>query len=326
MTGKFCLFELYFGIDAPFPLGQGAVFMYFLFWESVMKTGFSGYNPISGLLFYVFAFTVSLTATHPVTLITTAVCALIYDIKLRGKKAVKPLMKLVLPMALISALINGFFNHSGETVLFSLPWKSPFTLEAVIYGLVFAVRAGSVLIWLGSFNEILTDDKIMFLFGKISPKTALILSMALRFMPLIMSQSEDIAKAEKGIGISLTSGSFIKRLKCASRRLSVLVSWSLERGIDTKNSMTARGYGLKGRTSYSRYRFGIRDAVFSVLIISGAVLMLISKETLTALFMPGIVIPFPSPFDIFTSVYLAFILLLPAIIDIREERKWSLSA
>ncbi|MBQ3537048.1 MAG: energy-coupling factor transporter transmembrane protein EcfT, partial [Clostridia bacterium] len=116
-----------------------------------MKTGFSGYNPISGLLFYVFTFTVSLSATHPVTLITAAVCAFAYDIKLRGKKAVNTIIRLILPMAVISALINGFFNNSGETVLFTLPWGSPFTLEAVIYGLVFAVRAGSVLIWLGSF-------------------------------------------------------------------------------------------------------------------------------------------------------------------------------
>ena len=291
-----------------------------------MKTGFSGYNPISGLLFYVFTFTVSLSATHPVTLITAAVCAFAYDIKLRGKKAVNTIIRLILPMAVISALINGFFNNSGETVLFTLPWGSPFTLEAVIYGLVFAVRAGSVLIWLGSFNEIMTDDKIMLLFGRLSPKTALILSMALRFIPLIMSQSEDIAKAEKGIGMSLTSGSFTKRLKCASRRLSILVSWSLERGIDTMNSMTSRGYGVRRRTSYNRYRFGIRDAFLSLLIISGVVLSLLSKDSLSALFIPAIVIPFPSPLGIFTSVYLAFIMILPVIIDIREERKWSLSA
>lgn len=291
-----------------------------------MKTGFSGYNPISGLLFYVFAFTVSLSATHPVTLITAAVCAFAYDIKLRGKKAVKTVVRLILPMALVSALINGFFNSSGETVLFTLPWGNPFTLEAVVYGLVFAVRAGCMLIWLGSFNEIMTDDKIMFLFGRISPRTALILSMALRFLPLIMSQSEDIAKAEKGIGMSLTSGSFIKRMKCATRRLSILVSWSLERGIDTMNSMTSRGYGIRGRTSYNRYRFGIRDAVFSILIISGGALMLISKDALTALFMPVIAIPFPSAIGIFTSVYLALVMLLPVIIDIREEKKWSLSA
>ncbi len=291
-----------------------------------MNIGFRSLHPVTSLLFYIFIFAVSLTASHPAVLILIFVCGTLYNIKLKGKKSLSFLVKLVLPLGIISAVINGLFSHFGETVLFTLPGGNAFTLESVIYGIVFAVRAASMLVWLISFNEILTGDKIIFLFGRFSPKIALIISMALRFIPLIMRQAEEINSAEKGIGGGAASGNFIKRIKSASKRLSVLISWSLERGIDTQHSMNARGYGLKGRTSYNAYSFSYKDIVTLLLTLSGAVFMILSADTLKALYNPEIVVPFPVFSDILILVFIAVLLLLPLIIDIREEQKWSISA
>lgn len=291
-----------------------------------MNIGFKSFHPVTILIFYIFVFAASLTATHPIVLFSVFVCGEIYDIKLRGKKALSFLLKLVLPLGLLSAAINGLFSHFGVTVLFTLPDGNVFTLESVIYGIVFALRASSMLIWIISFNETLTGDKIIFLFGRFSPKIALVISMALRFVPLIMRQSEEINTAEKGIGSGISSGSFIRRIKSASKRLSVLISWSLERGIDTQHSMNARGYGLKGRTSYNAYTFSAKDASAVLLTVTGGVLLMISADTLKALYNPEIIIPFPTITDTLICVFLTILLLLPLIIDIREERKWSISA
>lgn len=291
-----------------------------------MKTGFRSIHPVTGLIFYMFVMILSITATHPVVLIISLVCPLMYDIKLRGRASFSFFLKRVIPLILISSLINGLFSHYGVTVLFTLPSSNAFTLEAMVYGAVFALRAGSVLMWLGSLNEVMTSDKIIWLFGRISPKTALIISMALRFIPLISSQSEEIALAEKGIGCAVSSSSFISRVRSGAKRLSILVSWSLERGIDTQNSMNARGYGLKGRTSYSPFIFSVKDALYFGFSVIGAVLLFITKDTLTAFYYPVIIIPFPSVFEIITCIVFAVLLLLPLINDISEDKKWSISA
>ncbi len=290
-----------------------------------MKIGFRSIHPITEFIFYGFVFFLSITATHPVTLLTAVFAAFLYDFKLRGKLACRYSVKLIIPLILLSAAINGLFNNTGDTVLFVLPWNKNFTLEAVVLGLVFALRAAAMLMWMGSFNEVLTNDKIVFLFGRISPRTALIISMALSFIPLAAAHSDEILRAERGIGSASASGSFISRMKSAVRRLSVLVTWSLERGIDKSNSMTARGYGLKGRTVYNAYRFRLKDAAVLLLCIAGFIVFFMTKNTLTAIYGTEIIIPFPSPRDIAASVYFALLSMLPFIIDFTEEKKWSIS-
>lgn len=290
-----------------------------------MKTGFGSVHPVSAFTLYVFIFIMSMTASHPLTLLSSLACATIYDIKLRGKKAISFFIKFIIPVCIFSGLINGFFNNSGETILFLLPWGKNFTLEGVIYGLIFALRTACVLIWLFSFNEVITNDKIIYLFGKISPKTALIVSMALRFIPLIIKQSEEISKAQKGIGAKGAQKSFIKRMSNASKRLSILVSWTLERGIDTMHSMAARGYGLKGRTTYSPFIFRIKDLFILLAGISGVIAGFFIPSSLNASYIPVILIPFPDIKGFALWGFFVILQLFPFIYDITEDKKWSIS-
>lgn len=280
-------------------------------------------HPVSGMLFYILVFVFSLISSHPVSLISGFFCALIYDLKLRGKKALTFTVKFILPFILLSSAINGLFNHSGSTVLFSFTENTPFTLEAVLYGLAFSLRAAGTLIWLNSFNEIMTNDRILFLFGRISPKIALLLSMALRFIPLITQQSLTVSQAQKGVGGATASSSFLSRLKNGAKRLSILVSWTLERGIDTSDSMKARGYGLRKRSSYNAYIFSLRDIVFCLILLAGVISFIFRSPTLTAQYIPEIFIPFPDISALISSVFFVFIMLLPFIIDTAEEKKWS---
>lgn len=291
-----------------------------------MKSGFRGMHPVSGLAFFLLMFIIGMLSTHPITLISGFVCAFLYDIKFRGRKAVSFVLKIVLPFILLSTLINGLFNHHGATVLFTLPGGNNFTLEAIIYGLIFALKAGQTLIWLGSWNEIMTNDKIIFLLGRISPKIALLVSMALRFIPLITDQASVISTAQKGIGSAGASCSFTGKIRSAAHRLSILISWTLERGIDTSDSMSARGYGLKGRTSYSAYIFSLKDTIFCVIIIISATIYALTSKNFTASYSPVISIPSPDIYITVLSVYYLFIMLLPFIIDVTEEKKWSISA
>lgn len=55
------------------------------------------------------------------------------------------------------------------------------------------------------------------------------------------------------------------------KRLEVLLTWSLEEGLQTADSMKARGYGTGRRSSYSPYRWRPKDgaALFFLLIAGG---------------------------------------------------------
>ena len=289
-----------------------------------MGTGFKGMHPASTFVFFVFTFVFSMLTSHPLLLGISFFCGFIYDVKLRGKRVVSYFFTALLPLSVLIALFNFLFSHYGVTVLFEIRGID-FTLESLIYGLIFSVKTTATLLWLDCFNEIVTGDKIIYLFGRVSPKLALVISMVLRFIPLIRAQSEDIANAERGIGIATESGKLRGRLRSTARRLSVLVSWTLERGIDTSDSMSARGYGLRGRTSYNSYVFSVRDAAVLILSVFATIAGMFVNSSLTALYNPKTEIGLPDAFSLVLMLFLAFIMLLPIITDLREERKWSIS-
>ncbi len=289
-----------------------------------MGTGFKGMHPVSTFIFFIFTFVFSMLTSHPLLLGISFFCGFIYDVKLRGKRAFSYFLSAIMPLSILITLFNFLFSHYGVTVLFEVRGIE-FTLESLIYGLVFSVKTTATLLWLDCFNEIVTGDKIIYLFGRVSPKLALVISMVLRFIPLIRAQSEDIANAERGIGIAAESGKLRVRLRSTARRLSVLVSWTLERGIDTSDSMSARGYGLRGRTSYNSYVFSVRDAAVLILSVFATIAGMFVNSSLTASYNPKTEIGLPDAFSLVLTLFLAFIMLLPIITDLREERKWSIS-
>lgn len=290
-----------------------------------MQLGFKSIHPISAFAFFVFAFVLSMTASHPLLLFVSFVAGLVYDIKLSGKKAASFLLKIIIPMILLITFFNGIFSHYGVTVLFKMYNGNNFTLEALVFGFVFSIRTASALLWLDGFNEIITSDKFIFLFGRISPKTALVISMVLRFIPLIRSQSEEIKKAEKGIGNIPTEKDFIGKIRHGARRLSILISWTLEKGIDSADSMKARGYGLHGRTSYNSYVFSLKDALFLIFSLVASAVFFFVGTKYKANYNPVIDIPMPDALSSTMIAIITLVLLLPTLYDLWEERKWSIS-
>lgn len=108
------------------------------------------------------------------------------------------------------------------------------------------------------------------------------------------------------------------------KEVSILISWSLEAAIETSDSMEARGYGLKGRTSFHLFKMTRRDAV----LLAG--ICVTGITTACACFMgytdiyyyPEIRV---GEFNLFKGIALVMyvvLLGLPLFIDITGERKW----
>ena len=288
------------------------------------KDAFSGYHPIINFLYYALVLLFSMCLMHPVYLLISLVGALAYDITLKGRKAVRFAVMGLLPMAVIAALVNPAFNHEGQTMLTYLPSGNPLTLESILYGVAAAVMLASVVLWFSSYNEVMTSDKFVYLFGRVIPALSLVLSMALRFIPKFKAQMEVVSEAQSCIGRDTKTGSVIRRVGNAVKIFSIMVTWSLENAIETADSMRSRGYGLPGRTAFSIYRFDDRDKnILAWLIFCGA--YLISGWLAGGIYYryyPTVKLAAWTPLTIsFMFVYLALV-LTPVMLDRKEVRQW----
>ena len=114
---------------------------------------------------FVFVIGFSCFLMHPVGLAISTLCAFIYSVMLKGKRSIKTNLAYMLPTMLFAALINAAFNHEGITIIGYFPGGNPLTLESLIYGLCAAIMIVSVIFWFSCYNEIMTSDKFIYLFG-----------------------------------------------------------------------------------------------------------------------------------------------------------------
>ena len=285
---------------------------------------FKTYHPIVNFIYFVFVIGLSCLILHPIALSISLVSGFLYSVMLKGKKAIKNNLIYMLPMIVAMALINPIFNHEGVTIIKYLPSGNPLTLESIIYGICASVMIVSVICHFTCYNEVMTSDKFIYLFGKIIPAMSLIISMTLQFVPKFASQLKVVRNAQKCMGRDVSSGSIIKRIKSGLNILSIMTTWSLENAIETADSMKSRGYGIPGRTAFSIYAFDKRDKKVLACILLSGIYTFTGWITgaLSFSFFPSIKMEELTPYGI--SVLVAYMLLCvsPVIIEIWEVRKW----
>lgn len=220
---------------------------------------FSGFHPLVNFLYFALVLAFAMCLMHPACLAISLAGAFAYNLYLNGRRALKFALLFMLPLLLLTAVINPAFNHQGATILAYLPSGNPLTLESIIYGLAAASMLVAVILWFGCYSAVITSDKFVYLFGRIIPALSLVLSMTLRFVPKFKAQLAQVSLAQQCVGRGAGSGSLPKRLKNALTIFSIMITWALENAIETADSMKSRGYGLPGRTAFSIYRFAERD-------------------------------------------------------------------
>lgn len=282
---------------------------------------FKTYHPIVNFLYFLFVTGFSMFFMHPVCLVISFVCGFSYSLILGS--SVKSVVYII-PVLFFTALINPLFNHKGVTILLYLPSGNPLTLESIVYGLCAAVLLVSVICWFFCYSKVMTSDKFIYLFGRAVPSLSLVISMTLGFVPKFAAQLKKTADLQKCMGFDISSGSIFKRAKHGLRILSSVTTWALENSIDTSDSMKARGYGLKGCTAFSIYKFDKRDKKILMLILFLSAYTLFGKlnGAIQFTFFPSIA---ELHFDFFeASVFLSYFILClcPIIIEFWEVKKW----
>lgn len=291
-----------------------------------MRDAFSTYHPIINFLFFTLVILFSMFFIHPFCLVISLTGAFSYSVYLNGSKAAKFNLKYMLPMMIITALINPAFNHEGATIITYLYNGNPLTLESITYGVAAAVMLITVICWFSCYNAVMTSDKFIYLFGKIIPSLSLIFSMVLRFVPKFKAQIRIVSNAQKCIGRDVSNGGLIQKVKHGIKIMSIMITWSLENAIETADSMKSRGYGLPGRSAFSIFRFDSRDkkAMTFIGFISIYIFIGIFNKSMYFRYFPSMQGKEINIYSISVFVSYLALCLTPVIINIREDRKWKL--
>lgn len=284
---------------------------------------FADYHPLVNLIYFALAIGICMFSMSPFFLAAGFVFSWCYCILLKGIKAVKFNIIISLIMILTMVVINMFFNNNGATVLFYIN-TNRITVESIYYGLCSAIMLVTIIIWFSGFNVIMSAEKLIYIFGKAAPVLGLTLSMIFRFIPLLRSRFEEISLGQKCMGRSHAEGSIIERCRQLLKEVSILIAWSLEASIESADSMEARGYGLRGRTSFHLYKLARRDkAALAILIAMGIPLVAAVAKGLTNIaFYPVIQNPVPGHAGVIVLILYICMLMTPIVIDIAGEYKW----
>ena len=283
-----------------------------------MRT-FADYNPIVVAIYFLMVAGIAMFCMNPIILFLS-LCGALLLYFLRNGLTDSKMHLISFALFLVLALINPLVSHNGVTVLFVMN-HNPVTLEALIYGIAAAAMIVSVMYWFRIFSQIMTSDKLLYIFGACSPKLALILSMSLRYVPLLNKQAKKVEQTQQALGL-YKEDNIVDYLKGKLRIFSVLITWALENGIITADSMAARGYGIGKRSRFSIFRMKMADVTvlsFSILLF---VFTLLGIRQIEFVYYPAIKMSEMTFMGAGGCAAYGILILLPAMIEVKENLKW----
>jgi len=199
-------------------------------------------------------------------------------------------VKPMIPLALFIFLINVFTIKEGN-VLFS--WK---IITITGYGLgraaimsvrlIFLIISTSILLTLTT-TPLKMSDALESLFAPLQiikvpvHEMAMMMSIALRFIPTLAAETDKIMKAQQSRGADYDTGSFIKKIKGYITVLIPLFVSSFRRADELAVAMDARCYsGGKGRTKLNPLKLTLKDVLAGIVFALLAVLVVVIDFTL----------------------------------------------
>ena len=203
-------------------------------------------------------------------------------VKMIGKS-----LKPILPIVLFTAVLNLFFV-SGEGDPLVHFWFLTIYAEGVRYAVLMAVRvmaliAGTSLLTYTTSPIVLTDaiEQLLKPLGKLHfpvHELAMMMSIALRFIPTLIEETDKIMNAQKARGAMLDNGSMMERVKALVPVLIPLFISAFRRADELAMAMECRCYrGGTGRTRLKVLRCEKQDYIDLAVCIACFAVILASR-------------------------------------------------
>ncbi len=190
-------------------------------------------------------------------------------------------IKVIIPIIIFTAILNVFYTNTG--VLLLNVWKIQIYSGGVLRAVYMAVRVllliltSSVLTYTTTPND-LTDAIERLLkplkyigLGNAVHTMSMMMTIALRFIPTLIEETDKIMNAQKARGADMESGGLIQKVKALLPILIPLLLSAVRRAYELAEAMECRCYnGGVGRTRMKQLHLTVKDylsfAVFTLFL------------------------------------------------------------
>ncbi len=235
--------------------------------ESIIHRADPRTKIILSIVFMVMIFLVNSFFTFISIAMFTLLAVIISGVPLKYTlRGLKPLLFIII----FTAVIN-MFSTGGTPISQTVPFKY-ITYEGIILALMLAVRLALIIISgsLLTFTTtpiLLTDgiERLLSPFKKIglpAHELAMMMSIALRFIPTLLEETDKIMKAQAARGADFDTGNLVQRAKSFIPVLVPLFVSAFRRADELATAMEARCYrGGTGRTRLRQLQFTTADTI-----------------------------------------------------------------
>ena len=234
------------------------------------------------LLYIVVVFLANSLLSYVLLLLMTATLLLISKLPIKSVlNGIKPVVIVIL----FTAIVNIFWTK-GDTLL--LDWYFiHIYLEGIIFAVYMLVRivmliTGTSILLTYTTSPIDLTDGIEQLLAPLKKihipvhEFSMMMSIALRFIPTLIDETDKIMNAQKARGADFTSGNLIRRAKALIPVLIPLFASSIRRADDLATAMECRCYrGGNGRTRMKSLKYSAIDFISLFIVVAFGVLLVL---------------------------------------------------
>lgn len=234
-------------------------------------------DPRTKLILATFFIVAVFLASNPVAfaIVAISVIALVAISKISFKvilKGVKPIIFVLI----FTALINIFLTKGESEPLLSF-WKISIYTEGIIKAIFISLRVilliiGTSVLLTYTTSPIALTDGIESLLSPLKHigvpvhTFAMMMTIALRFIPTLIEETEKIMNAQKSRGADFSSGSLAKRARALIPLLVPLFISSFKRADELATAMECRCYrGDKNRTKLIKLEYKLKDVLWMLM-------------------------------------------------------------
>ena len=233
-------------------------------------------------------------STNTVGLVLSgALIFILYGVAKIPMKLLKKSLKPILPIILFTVVLNLFFITGDSTPLFQL-WKIKVYIEGILFCIVMVVRivcliSGTSLLTYTTSPIELTDgiERLMKPLNAVKfpvHEMAMMMTIALRFIPTLIEETDKIMSAQKSRGAMLDSGSFTDRVKALVPILIPLFISAFRRADELATAMECRCYhGGEGRTRLKQLKITGNDVKCTIFCVAYFAVMFATRFFFTPL-------------------------------------------
>ncbi len=198
-------------------------------------------------------------------------------------KSLKP----IIPIVLFTAVINIFYITGGKELIsfgfLKITEKGVYTAVFMAIRIVFLIISSSLLTYTtvptqltDAIERLLSPLKI---FHIPVHTLAMMMTLALRFIPTLIEEVERITNAQKARGADFESGSFMDKIKALIPILIPLFISAFRRAYELSYAMTCRCYtGGEGRTRMKQMKMKPSDFISILVFTAGIVAVVLLNK------------------------------------------------